>query len=317
MLFKILYNCSCGNPIIFDNCSIVPPKSAAIDNIDNFSLTDMNDSSTSSEKDFFNIYKDEKYVVGKRIFDLDYVNLDLIKESFSLDEFPGIVFDYNLENSSFYVEIDSGNIIKFNYSLYIADINNDGYYELCYSYTEGSGNLSFYTEIFDYHNKELLFSSKDSSISNCIFDVTENYILILEEIIRVTGTKYELKKTSRFTKHSESQVTLESFDIEAVFKGISCSFSPVGENVKKDETLRIDITIHMAAKNIDNCPVQEKDFNVLCTDNKFTYSVKSRESTASYLPDFSLNLSFSQAGEKQITVKVGEFICKGLVKVFN
>ena len=54
----------------------------------------------------------DKYIIGRRVFDNDYNNYPNPKATLKIDEFPNLEFSYNQLDSSYYLE---GLGITFNY----------------------------------------------------------------------------------------------------------------------------------------------------------------------------------------------------------
>ena len=296
------------------SCSSKDTGSASSSLVDDASS---NMSDTSEDQSYFSRYHNDKYVVAKRIFDLDYINSKTIEESFAIEELPGIVFEYQKDESNFVVNFDENVSISFNYALYIADVNNDSHYDVCYSCIEGSGALSYKVGVFDCYNKKTLFLSNGSPTANCVFDLDDNNLLVLEEFDRASGTKNLLKQSKRILLTGKEGIEFEPFDFDTKIKGISCGFSPAGDDIKIGNTLSINLFIKYLSKNVDTCPIQNKDISIDCDDKTLTYLVKNQEGTASYLPDFYIEFSFSTEGIKKVSVNIGQFVSNGTIRVYS
>ena len=311
-IFKHLFFAS--TVLLFVSCSSINSGSFVSGGSES---NEQNSNSSIEEKDYFEENKNDTYIVGKRVFDLDYINDQAIKESFTVEQIPDANFEYINNKNSFVLSVGGETSININYSLYIADVNQDSHYDICYSHTEGSGVLSFKVGIYDFYNKKSLFLSSDSYTDDCLFDLDDNNLLVLEQFDQVSGTKFLLNQSRRILKNSNNLVEFESFDLDSKIKGINCSFSPAGDNVKKGETLRINLFIKFLAKNVVSCPLQINDITVFSEDLSFSYSINKQEGTASYLPDFTIDLSFGEEGEKEVNISVEQFFSSGIIRVYS
>ncbi|MBO7614073.1 MAG: hypothetical protein J6T15_00005 [Bacilli bacterium] len=164
-----------------------------------------------------NYYKNDKYIVGKRIFDDNYFceNAPRLPEgkTFTLEEFPDITFENSGGNA--YYEDESGAKLRMTWALYVADINQDGHFDLCYVESVGSGVITYEAYVYDLFNHEFLLEKANRTQNNFYFDLDENNVLCLVEG-HPTRTNYQkIHRAGRFLKDStESLFEWYSYDIK-------------------------------------------------------------------------------------------------------
>lgn len=272
-------------------------------------------SSSAFDEDYFNKYQSEKYIIAKRIFDNDYFNNPSIKESFGLKEIPDLVFEYAKQTDSFQVQIDQETALAINYSLYIADANQDGHYDICYSFVSGSGIINYGVEIFDIFNKKSLLKLEERNVRDFVFDLDENSVLILEEFNQGKGYESIINDAKRLLKNS-NEITFEKMEMDSFFKGFFLGYDPDGYKAKKGTPYRLSIYLHYLTKTAGKCPIKEEDVVITCADVEFTYTMNFSY-TSYQAPQHYLEITFSTSGIKDVVVSVKDFAASISISVIE
>jgi hypothetical protein len=172
------------------------------------------------DSDSISVEQSNKYVKGKRIFDLEYDIDGYPEETMKLDEFPELTF--NRKGATLLITgrdtiIDSKGIGAM--GIYLADVNGDGYTDLAYyqARTNGSSNISYLVRIYDYHNDKFLFN--DDNNKRSILDLDDEGVLLIEELSKYTGGGFqELERAGRFLVGDE--ISFEWFSFDSKLKGM-------------------------------------------------------------------------------------------------
>lgn len=172
------------------------------------------------DSDSASVEQSNKYVKGKRIFDLEYDIDGYPEETMKLDEFPELTFKRKggtLLITGRDTIIDSKGIGAR--GMYLADVNGDGYTDLAYyqDRTNGSSNISYLVRIYDYHNDKFLFN--DDNNKRSILDLDDEGVLLIEELSKFTGGGFnELERAGRFLAGDE--ISFEWFNFDSKLKGM-------------------------------------------------------------------------------------------------
>lgn len=248
---------------------------------------------------------DEKYIVGKRIFDPDYNNYPNPKSTIKIDEFPGLEFSYNTLNSSYSIE-SLGVTFNYCYSFYIADINQDGYFELCYSFVKGSGIVNYGISIFDVHNKVTLFENEERGKLDYLFDLDDKGYLIIEELKFNDHKPHLLNKALHFVKNLNKNLLFEEFTFDSKLKGFLC-----GDGSGNKDQYRLNILlIHVGTKDRHYLNINEITVEGIVD---FTYKVENYPELVEGSPDLILSLSFKDKTTTNITIKIQDI--KQIVRI--
>ncbi len=249
-----------------------------------------------------NYYKNDKYVVGKRIFDKNYCSDDIpfsIDEpTFTLKEIPEITF--KTRSTYVYFEDSSGEAITMNWSMYIADVNQDGHFDVCYCNTKGSGVVSYEVYVYDIFNGKYLLEKAERDVKNYDLDLDENNVLCLLEGHATHGHYQRVHQVGRFLKDTKkSMFEWYNYDIKPI--GILVTFS--GE------------TTHNATSELTGAIYGYVDFNkeptITANDlviekvsgPNFTYEFANFDKSTG---SFTLNITFSESGNSKIKFQIGD-----------
>lgn len=289
--------------LLLAGCNNTPSQESSFNSGN--SSNDHQPSSSGLDENYFSKYQSEKYVIAKRIFDNDYFDSPSIKESFVLKEIPDLVFEYDKQTAGFQIQINQETTLNINYSLYIADANQDGHYDICYSFVSGSGILNFGVEIFDVFNKKSLLKLEERNVCDYIFDLDENSVLVLEEFNQGKGYEFIINDVSRLLKNI-NEITFEKMEIDSLFKGFLLGNEPAGYKTKQGTPHRISIHLHYLTRTAGECPINEEDVVITCANTEFTYTMNFSY-TSYQAPQHYIEITFSTSGIKDVTVSVKNF----------
>ena len=251
--------------------------------------------------DGYNYYKNDKYVVGKRIFDKNYYSDDVpfsIEEpTFTLEEIPEITF--KTKSGYVYFEDSSGDAIAMNWSMYIADVNQDGHFDVCYCDAKGSGFVSYEAYVYDVFNGQYLLEKADRNAKNYDFDLDENNVLCLLEGHATRGNYQRVHQVGRFLKDTK----------DSMFEWYNYDIKLIGINVMFRGKPALNVTNELTGA-IYGYVDFSKDPTITSNDliiekvsgPNFTYEFADfNTSTGS----FTMNFRFSEVGNSKIKFKIG------------
>lgn len=139
--------------------------------------------------------------------------------------FSVVGVDFNKsDKEDLYVAVFNGENIEAS-SLYLADVNFDGYKDVCVgNITQGEDRETYLSvAIFDAHNNKKLLEFNDRGNFDYDFDL-ENTYLIIEEMPHVSkGNRRSVSRVGRFVKNSAEQHNLEWESNSYKLTGISVS----------------------------------------------------------------------------------------------
>lgn len=288
---------------VLANCSINTSQSleSSLSNSNNSSssekeaITSDHSSNISTNSDYFN--SNEKYIVGKRVFDNDYNNYKNPRTTLKIDEFPDLEFSYKQLDSCYSIE-SLGITFRYCNSFYIADINQDGFFDICYSYVKGSGIVNCGITIYDIHNNTTLFDKEERLAFDYFFDLDDDGCLLIEEL-NYSQVEYRslLNKALRFLKNPNNELLFEEFSFESKLKGFLCGAGTGNRNQYKVSIL----LIHVGTNDRHELSANEI-FAEGIVD--FTYSVEKYEKLSEGSPDFNLIFNFTRKTTTNITVSI-------------
>ena len=215
----------------------------------------------------------EQYVTARRVFDYCYETLytDYPEEDLTFDELPGATFI--AEYGYYRLNIDETTVLSFNQQLYLADVNQDIYLDICYCYSRGSGIINYGVSIYDYFNKAVLFEAEDRMNHNYLFDLDDHDNLVLYELNPTTTYhSFILTEAKRFLKKNDGEILSEPFDLDYKLQGFSTNYN-TERNVERGSVLRLEIALAYVHKPGIQCPVKKEDVELLNSEGRFTYSV--------------------------------------------
>lgn len=239
---------------------------------DSSSFQSLSDSGIFSNSQSVN----EKYIPARRVFDMCYETLYTYQslEDLTFDEFPGATFEANGKAFSGYkVQVNEDTALYLNWSLYLADVNQDGHLDICYCYSAGSGWVNFGVSVYDFFNKTVIFDKVNRKSNNYMFDLDDSGYLVFYDL-RPTQLyrPYILNEASRFLKTSDGQIAMEAFDLDLKYQGFSAGNYYTYE-VEKGSSLNIDVVLAYVHKPGDECQIRKEDVYLLDGEGRFTYSV--------------------------------------------
>ena len=287
---------------VLTNCSINTSQSSEsfLSNSNNSSSSEKeaissdHSSNISTSSDYFN--SNEKYIVGKRVFDNDYNNYKNPRTTLKIDEFPDLEFSYTQHDSCYSIE-SLGITFRYCYSFYIADINQDGFLDICYSYAKGSGIVNFGIAIYDIHNNITLFDKEERETFDYLFDLDDDGCLIIEELNYNYDIPHLLNKALRFLKNPNNELLFEEFSFESKLKGFLCGAGRGDRNQYK-----VSIRLFHVGTNDRHELSANEIFAEGIVD--FTYSVEKYEELSEGSPDFNLIFNFKRETNTYITVSI-------------
>ena len=265
-------------------------------------------------KDYLKYYENDKYIVGKRIFDSGLYP-DTLDGEFDLviPEVTGVVCTYR----NGIVDIKKDGVLKnHGRSLYIADVNQDGYFDLCFKCGSKWGDLLSSRNrdsvcVYDAHNSKYLdildcFEGYKNDNKSYYFDLDENNVLYLIE-----GSNNQsvfklgkIERTARLLKDQEKK--FEWFDLEYKFGSFLCGVD-IGDNghgISQPQIMfsiygffKPDIEFPLTANDFTVEKVKGSDFDVYIERSKFYKE-------PGYEGDFRAYITFKEAGEYKIRVNV-------------
>lgn len=219
---------------------------------------------------------DEKYIPARRVFDMCYETLYTYQslEDLTFDEFPGVTFEANGKSFSGYkVQVDENTALYFNWSFYLADLNQDGHLDICYCYSAGSGWVNFGVSVYDFFNKTAIFDKVNRYSNNYLLDLDDSGYLVFYDLRPTQSYRpYILNEASRFLKTSDGQIAMEAFDLDLKYQGFSAGNYYTYE-VEKGSSLKIDVVLAYVHKPGVECQIKKEDVYLLDSDGRFTYSV--------------------------------------------
>ena len=267
-------------------------------------------------KEYLKYYENDKYIVGKRIYD-DVFDCHLEDGEYTL-EIPEVKEAECVYRDGI-VDIKKNGVLKHHgRSLYIADVNQDGYFDLCYTiWTQWTDLLSNKDNdriyVYDAHN------DKDLDVFNTIngyrndtksyyFDLDENNVLYIIET-RDDISVHELARIERAARLLKNQETFfEWFDMDT--KIFNCRF--FGSLMYEERSIQPEIIIQFIGFikkdlqlpiTIDQISIEKidgPDFNVYIEAKKNLLNIGDYGRFDAYL-------TFTEPGIYNIKATAGEF----------
>lgn len=267
--------------------------------------------SNSSRFDIKKYYKNNLYIVGRRVFDEHYYTSCTSiwnSESFTLEEFPDL--EFVKDHGMFSVFLDDTTTLRFRESLYVADVNQDGHFDLCSVGSSGSGYISYYVQVYDLYNHEYIFEKHDRNVKDYYFDIDENNVLCLVGAHPNGGLVRKINQVGRFLKgFDEPTFSWYTYDwkVTDISFGNYSDFSTV---VNNPLTKRLYIDCYLKYGN--EFPFDSRDLVVERVSGPiFTYEAEDNEGN----PSFDLTLTFLATGDATIRININGFTqeLKGVV----
>ena len=248
-----------------------------------------------------NYYKNDKYIVGKRIFDNNYFcdNAPTLPEerTFTLEEFPGLTFNNYQSSASF--EDESGTYLGMSWALYIADVNQDDHFDLCFVKSVGSGVITYEAYIYDVFNHQYLLEKADRNKYNYFFELDENNVLCLIEGRSARGSYQRVHRVGRFLKDTKESMfdwyTYDDLKVTGIY-----NYNP---NSYQVETVTGDLNVGLYAYiDIDYEPIFTVDELIIekVSGPDFAYQIAELDvSQARY----GIKITYSNSGVSKIKFK--------------
>ncbi|MCR5308604.1 MAG: hypothetical protein K6E21_00640 [Bacilli bacterium] len=266
-------------------------------------------------KDYLKYYENDKYIVGKRIFDSGLYPDTLDGEfDLAIPEVTEAVCTYR----NGIVDIKKDGVLKNRgRSLYIADVNQDGYFDLCFKSGSILGDLLSSRNkdsvcVYDAHNSKYLdildcFEGYKNDNKSYYFDLDKNNVLYLIE-----GSNNQsvfklgkIERTARLLKDQEKK--FEWFDLDYKFTSFLYGVDRGDhfQGISQPEIMfsiygffKPDIEFPLTANDFTVEKVKGSDFDVYIERSKFYKE-------PGYEGDFRAFITFKEAGDYTIRVKAG------------
>ena len=263
-------------------------------------------------------FEEKEYVKGQRIYDLEYDVAGYLEETMTLEEFPELTFKRDGSSVALLIEgretvVDSNRIGAK--SIYLADVNNDGYTDLAYyqNRTNGSSNNGYLVKIYDYHNDKFLFNNDNNKSS--ILDLDDEGVLIIEELDnRVNSSLKTLIRAGRFLAGDE--ISFEWFNFDFKLKGLSLEFTKykdgVGLAYLNQKTYVMLRLYGIGSESLDKAiPIEQ--INVKRNDELYSFEV-TNSSVASI---FNIAYTFIKEGTVELEASIGDITAKEAVQILS
>lgn len=256
--------------------------------------------------------ENSKYVIGKRIFDLEYQNTPFPSDSFYLEDFSDIEF-IRIEQSSFKIKPFQEEY-SINQSLYLADVNQDGYNDICFGYHQGSGDVNYGVKIYDAHNDNVIFEAEERFVHDFLFDLDENNCLLLEDVKPQGGHTNLLNCAGRILKNSSNTISFEWYEFDHKLKGFNIlmgSTASVGS-----EKWGYIYLFHIGTKD-EFYPLEIDSILVTVNNDEFVYTISKSQDLKrpNGNPYFEVLFVFKKAGDIKITISIEGFAQETIIQV--
>lgn len=128
---------------------------------------------------------------------IDIIGNDLVRpkkgEELSFEDFPNVKFYFS--DYGFFKDTKSDRLLFYPCTLYLYDVNQDGYRDFCYYSTEGSlMGQNACVKVYDYRNQEEIFCLDDYGEFN-YYLIKENGKLVISQYLSASG--YHLDTANR------------------------------------------------------------------------------------------------------------------------
>lgn len=175
------------------------------------------DGKSNRNKIDYKYFENDTYVVGKRVYDCYHKNdEEPLTGYLSVKELPHVDLTY-YSNGCFKIEVNGSTIETQAYSVYVADINQDGNFDICYCATNDNNNDFIYA--YDVSNDKkidiFILEGLDGSKNHFYLDLDENNVLCIVETRRnfKACSLASVCRTARILKQS-SNSRLEWFELK-------------------------------------------------------------------------------------------------------
>ena len=134
-------------------------------------------------------YENDKYIVGKKLIDRYHMSdRDLPTGVTRLPEVPDVIFE---NNGGLYATLDNEIVLSHLNTVYIADVNQDGHFDICYG-VESKDTASYSNSNYDRIHVYDVYNSAEINIFDTLpgyasdkksyyFDLDENNVLCIVE----------------------------------------------------------------------------------------------------------------------------------------
>jgi hypothetical protein len=241
--------------------------------------------------------ENDTYIVGSRVFDKNYYCNEIAfsrDSNYAIEGLPQIKFS----NSGASFETESGEVIGANWQLYLADVNLDGYLDMCGCRSLGSGIVSFRAYVYDIHNERTLLEKDARGQFDYYFDLDENNFLCLVECKTRSHYYTECNQLARFSKkHLESPLEWGSLD----YKVTGLMFNHETARIAKSGTANFDgfVLAYVGASKDFPLAVRYIEYEKVEGPN-FTFEFTEYDVERG---NFAFNLYFSGTGHSKINLK--------------
>ena len=160
-----------------------------------------------------NVTSNDKKVSGKCVFDkqidLDsYVALRDNNETITVDSVPNLVIQKSVENNELgflWAKLGQEHWC-YPYSLYVSDVNFDGYDDVCVMNLKGSGLISADITVYDFHNKAIIYGLEGRSEGRDYgFRIIDDEFVIID----CPTASESISRIGRFVNKKDNKVNVE------------------------------------------------------------------------------------------------------------
>lgn len=183
----------------------------------------------------------EPRVTGEMIYDTQ-VDIDSVYGSLTIEELPDFYRYIGIDGQSYLKEGDANPVDAY-FSLYLADVNKDGYRDLCYVKRTNSSSTRLYFEVFDIKNNEVIFVQQNDSQFDYVIELRDSFIYVLQAkpLAITAGAIGDKSKTnvvsSGFLRYEASKGVYINWIVPEVVNSIKVTMYQEGE-----ETEELDIS---------------------------------------------------------------------------
>ncbi|MCQ2797990.1 MAG: hypothetical protein MJ241_06060 [Bacilli bacterium] len=176
---------------------------------------------------------DEPRSLGELIYDR-LKDVDAIYGDLVIRELPDFYLYIGVDGQAYEHKGDAKPVATY-FSLYLSDVNKDGYRDLCYVKQTKGSSPNYYVEIFDVKNDQVIFDIKPESLNNYFLELREGFIYVLQA--KPSTNPKEDSISSGFIRYSKEKGIYINWIVPEVITKINVSMFQEGETTKQ-----LDIT---------------------------------------------------------------------------
>lgn len=268
-----------------------------------------------TDEEVLKYYKNDNYIVGRKIMD-DYHwgEENPTIGSISVPEIPNLRFTYE-SGKGITIEEDGKILFKNIYNLYIADVNQDGYFDVCFeqkSRAKESNSSKKFDTVYAYNARsKYLFSVFDDNFSgyrddskSYYFDLDKNNVLCVIEA-NTNLSVYdciEYNDANRMVKKKDG-FAFEPFSFES--KILGCDFYWSNKNSLKNHYPQIGTQLCGFVKKGIEFPIKADQIKIEKVSGvDFDYYT---DYSKDGIGRFDTYFDYYESGTAEIKITVGDF----------